>query len=90
MEGARLGSALRHSPPPSRCVSAARHLPRFTGEVAANKKAPVSRGLFISEAGKALSRAFRRRCSRAGSSPCRADADDRSCGSDPRTFPSTG
>ncbi|MEH0198350.1 hypothetical protein V7S57_21580 [Caulobacter sp. CCNWLY153] len=28
VEGTRLGSALRHSPPPSRCVSAARHLPR--------------------------------------------------------------
>ncbi|WP_431830654.1 hypothetical protein [Caulobacter radicis] len=28
VEGARLGSALCPSPPPSRCVSAARHLPR--------------------------------------------------------------
>jgi len=32
VEGARLGAELCPSPPPSRCVSAARRLPRFTGE----------------------------------------------------------
>ncbi|PVM93265.1 hypothetical protein DDF67_03815 [Caulobacter endophyticus] len=42
MEGAAARTALRHSPPPSRCVSAARHLPRFSGEEKSGRQLKTS------------------------------------------------